>query len=241
MNARIKLTAKDALSRAHTSTVPVVAAMMLFIMLFSVCNYAVNRFLPYYGSIFLLIFAAISLIISVLAIAPLRLRFQIKHLLISRGIKSSQRLNIGIRGIFRACLLSVCLFFIKLFWFAVFEAVPLIFSAVFVMVNFRNAVSLRASFIFFSGMIILFIAGLGFYFFHTQKYAKSMFYLACYKDFTAIQAIRESVRKTQNRCADILYFKLGFFPWFLLCVLIFPVFYVVPYYKQSVTCFYLSR
>ena len=66
-------------------------------------------------------------------------------------------------------------------------------------------------------------------------------FLACYKDFTPGDAIRESVRKTKGNVVDIFFFKLGFLPWFLLCPLVFPIFYVVPYYKQSVTCFFLRR
>ena len=55
------------------------------------------------------------------------------------------------------------------------------------------------------------------------------------------QKLRATAPKRKGKYADILFFKLGFAPWFLLCILVFPAFYVIPYYKQSITCFFLSR
>lgn len=239
MNSRIKLSARAALSGSQMKIFPLVAVIALFIVLFSVCNTAVN-YLPLSHSL-AVIFPAVTLLLSLAAIAPLRLRLQIKHLLLARGINPSQRIGIGLSGMLKSCEMCVCLFFLKLCLLAVFEAIPIISSAIFIYHNIRNAVSLRAAFIFFSGMTILALAGFGFYLLFTQRYSKSMFFLACYKDFTVAEAISESVRRTKGRCADILFFKLGFVPWFLLCLLVFPAFFVIPYYKQSVTCLFLSR
>jgi hypothetical protein len=118
---------------------------------------------------------------------------------------------------------------------------PFISAVIFAGWCSRNAVSLRAANAVVCGVICLALTGLVFYFLITQKYSKSWFFLACYSDFTASDAIKESVRKTQNSLAEILFFKLGFTPWFLACLMILPAFFVLPYYKQSVTCFYLSR
>lgn len=241
MNSRLKLSARAALSGSQMKIIPYVAAIMIFLAVFSVCNAAVSLVSVFSEKTFLIIFPAASLLVSIALIAPLRLRLQIKHLLLARGINASQRIDMGLSGALRACEMTVCLFFIKLFWFAVFEAVPVISSAVFIYHNTQKAVSLRAAFIFFSGMMILAVAGLGFYLLYTQRYSKSMFYLACYKDFTVTEAISESIKRTKDKCADILFFKLGFVPWFLLCVLVLPVVFVVPYYKQSITCLFLSR
>ncbi|MBR5561967.1 MAG: hypothetical protein IKW12_02345 [Clostridia bacterium] len=241
MNSRIKLSARAALSGSQAKIIPYVAAITILIFAFSVCNSAIN-FLPLFSyRDFPVIFSGVSLLLSVALVSPLRLRLEIKHLLLARGINPSKRIDMGISGVLKACEMAVCLFFIKLFWLAVFEAIPLISSAVFVYYNMQKAVSLKAAFIFFSGMIILAVAGFAFYLLYTQRYSKSMFYLACYKDFTVAEAISESIKRTKEKCADILLFKLGFAPWFLLCLLIFPVFFVVPYYKQSVTCLFLSR
>ena len=239
MNSRIKLSARAALNGSQAKIIPYVVAIMLLVIVFSLCNSAMN-FIPL-SRYFSVIFPAASLIASIAAISPIRLKLQIKHLLLARRNKNPQKATIGVSGILKSCEMCVCLFFLKLFWLAVFEAIPIISSAIFIRHNIRNAVSLKAAFVFFSGMIILSIAGFGFYLLFTQRYSKSMFYLACYEDFTVTDAIGESIKRTKNKCADILFFKLGFAPWFLLCALIFPAFFVVPYYKQSITCLFLSR
>lgn len=241
MNARIKLSAKTALTGSQFKIIPTLSAILLLIPLFSLCNSAINLIPFSFGRYFSVIFPALTLLISIAVIAPLRLRLQIKHLLLARGINPSQRIDMGISGGLKACEMCVCLFFIKLFWLAVFELIPIGASVLFILYNTQKAVSLRASFVFFSGMLFLALAGFGFYLLFTQRYSKAWFYLACYKDFTVSDAIAESIKRTKSKNADILFFKIGFAPWFLLCALVFPAFYVIPYYKQSVTCLFLSR
>lgn len=241
MNSRIKLSARLALNGSQAKIIPYVATIMILVAVFSLCNPAMNRIPMPSAKYFGIIYPALTLILALAAISPLRLLLQIKHLLLARGINPSQRIGIGLSGMLKSCEMSICLFFLKLFWFAVFEAIPVISSAVFIRHNIRNAVSLRAAFVFFAGMTFIALAGFGFYLLFTQRYSKSMFYLACYKDFSVTDAISESVKRTKDKCADILFFKLGFVPWFLLCILIFPAFFVIPYYKQSVTCLFLSR
>lgn len=238
MNARIKLSAKAALTGSQLKIIPTLAVIMFLIFAFSLCNSALE-FIPFsFGKYFYVIFPALTLLLSVAVISPLRLRLQIKHLLLARGINPSRKISIGFSGFLKACEMSICLFFIRLFILAAFESVPIAATVIFIM---RGTVSLRAAFVFFSGMFILTLAGFGFYLVFIQRYSKAWFYLACYKDFSVSDAILESTKRTKGKYADILFFKLGFVPWFLLCVLIFPAFYVIPYYKQSTTCLFLSR
>lgn len=241
MNSRIKLSARAAMNGSHIKTVPVIAAIMILLFAFSVCNAAVNYYFEGTEKSLLAAVAALTLPAAVAAIGPLRLLSQIRLLLLARGVTPVMKPNIGLSGALKACELCVRLFFIKLFWLAVFEAVPFTAAAAFVYHNLHNAVSLRAAYAVFAGLSVLAVAGLFFCFIFTQRYSKSMFYLACYKDFTAGEAINESVRKTQNKLADIFFFKLSFAPWMLLCIGILPALYVIPYYKQSVTCLFLSR
>ena len=183
----------------------------------------------------------ICLLLSFVFIAPVRLYLQIKFLMLARGKGRFMRPEIGLTDIMKACELSIRLFFVKLFWFSVFEFLPTAAGVFFIYYNYYNAVSLRAAYTAFIGLVILAVTGVVFYFIFTQRYSESWFFLACYRDFAAADAIKESVRKTQNKLADIFFFKLGFVPLFLLCAGVLPAFYIVPYYKQSVTCYFLSR
>ena len=46
---------------------------------------------------------------------------------------------------------------------------------------------------------------------------------------------------TEEKAAELLRFKLGFLGWIPLCVAIFPLLYLIPYYKQSLTCLFVTR
>ncbi len=141
----------------------------------------------------------------------------------------------------KACELNVKLFLLKFFWLAVFESLPLASTLIFISFGKRNVLSLRAAYAVFTGIICLAVIGIFFYFVAVQRYSKSWFFLAGYGDFTAAEAIKESIRKTQEKHLEIFFFKLSFAPWLLLCIGILPALFVVPYYKQSVTCYFLSR
>lgn len=241
VNSRIKLSARAAICGSYFKVVPAVAAMMLLTVVFSLGNAAVNYFFANEAEALLAAVAALTLPLAVAVTAPLRLRLQMKFLMLAKGRNQFGKPEMSFGDALKACELSVRLFFLKLFWFAVFEAVPLMAGAAFIYHNYYNAVSLRAAYAVLTGLSVLAAAGLIFYFVFIQRYSKAWFFLACYGDFTAGDAIKESVRKTQNKLAYIFFFKLSFAPWFLLCIGILPAFYVVPYYKQSVTCLFLSR
>ena len=125
MNAKIKLSAKAALTGSQLKIIPTLSAIMLLIPIFSLCNYAVN-FIPFYlEDYFFVVFPALTLLFSIVVIAPLRLKMQIKHILLARRKTcSSQSFGIGFSGVLKACEMSICMFFIKLFWLAVFEIMP---------------------------------------------------------------------------------------------------------------------
>ncbi len=241
MNSRIKLSAKAAMNGAGFNFLPVCTAIMLLVFVFSVLNAAVNYFFKSADKPFLAAVAMLSLPLFVASVAPLRLIMQTKYLLQAKGTRTGIKPDIGLSGALKACELCVRLFFIKLFWLCVFEAAPVVAGALFVYGNHQSAVSLKAAYTVLAGLSLLAVAGLLFYCVFVQRYSKSMFFLACYKDFSAGDAITESVRRTRGKVSDIFLFKLSFVPWMMLCAGILPAIYVIPYYKQSLTCLYLSR
>lgn len=240
VNSRIKLSAREAVNGSYFSLLPAVFALILLFLFFSFCNSVLNYFFDF-EKVFVVVLSAITLFLFVGFVSPIKLYLQIKFLILARGKGRFIKPEIGFSDILKACELSIKLFFVKLFWFSVFEFLPTVLFFVFVYYCRLNAVSLRAACTVFAGLLILALAGIVFYFVFTQRYSEAWLFLACYKDFTAADAIKESVRKTRNKLADIFFFKLGFIGHFLLCFGILPAFYVVPYYKQSVTCYFLSR
>ncbi|MBE6820628.1 MAG: DUF975 family protein [Ruminococcaceae bacterium] len=240
MNSRIKLSARSALCGAYGKILPLFCAGFAVFTIFSLCNGVLNRFFAGDGLVLAAV-AAVTLPVFVAVISPVRLALQVKHLFLARGTRYGVKPQIGFDGGLKACDLSVRLFAVKAFWFLFFEAIPVCLWFVLLFQIRITDVSVNAAFTVTAGLSLLGIAGFIFWLIFIQRYSKAMFFLACYKDFTPGDALRESVRKTKGNVTDIFLFKLGFLPWFLLCLLVLPAFYVVPYYKQSVTCFFLRR
>lgn len=241
MNSRIKLSARAAMCGSYSKILPLLMVVMVIFALFSFANAALDRYFSSAGNGILASAAIITLPAAVAAISPLCLLMQIKYTCLARAARVCGKPQIGLQGALKSCDLCVRLFLIKFFWFAVFEAIPVCSLLLFGYQIKRDTVSLKAAYAVAAGLFILAAAGFVFWLIFIQRYSKSMFYLACYKDFTAADAISESVRKSKNSMAEIFLFKLSFAPWLLLCLLILPAFYVIPYYKQSVTCLFLSR
>lgn len=238
MNSRVKTSARAALLGSRRETAPLVFATTVSFLLFSVCNAAVNYFPALPDGSARLAFSAGSLVASVVVSSFLGLVFQARTICLAEGRKRPRG---GVRFIklLEACGLKIYLFFAKLLIFVGFELVPAASAAFFLIYLSKKPTSLRAAAAITAGLASLAAAGLIFYGIAVQRYSKATFYLVRCENFTPLDATRESVANTRGRLAEIFFFKLSFAPWFLLCLGIFPAFYVVPYYRQSVACLFL--
>lgn len=96
-----------------------------------------------------------------------------------------------------------------------------------------------APFLFYAVCVLLaafLITGLYFGFAAVQKYAFCEALLTLDPARGVVDTLRESGRVAWGLCFVYARERLRFFPWVLLCVLIFPLLYVAPYYRQSMAC-----
>ncbi len=238
MNARIKLSAKSVLTGSQGRVVPAVAVMITVFWIFAFCGAILNK-LDLNNAVLFAV-SVLMLILSAVLSSALGLTVQKRMLMLASNIRIFKGKGIGVSGVLKSVTLNAVLFALKLFWFCVFEILPVLGGIILYFQIKKEPISVKAVCAFSAGIAALAIIGFMFYSVFIQRYSKSMFYLACYRNFSPFDAIRESVRKTQGICGDILLFKLGFLPWFLLCAAGLPALYVVPYYKQSLTCLFLS-
>ncbi|MBR6784649.1 MAG: hypothetical protein IKM25_00195 [Clostridia bacterium] len=134
--------------------------------------------------------------------------------------------------------LAVLLFLLKTVELLAFEAIPVcVVAALFLSIK-SSAQSIAFCIIMLIGAAVTAFSGLIFFAFSVQKYAKAPFLLAAYPSLTVKDCIKLSIEKGEKKAAELLRFKLGFLPWTLACAAIFPLLYVVPYYKQSLTCWF---
>lgn len=225
------------MSNSYFKILPLLTLIIFSVFAFSLCNPLADIWID--NKIILLLFPVLSLFIFVLVTSPARLFLEIRHFLLATGRKS-ERIKFGISGIKKSCVFYAVLLCLKAFWFAVFEAIPIMSSIIFYCYLSENSLGAKAVTVVCVCIAFLAVSGFGFYSVFIQRYSKSAFYLACYDDFNALDAIGESVRKTRDKLCEILLFKLGFLPWFLLCIGIAPMLFVIPYYKQSLTIYFLK-
>lgn len=237
MNARVKLSARQALLGESLTVLPTLALIMILTVIFSVGTAAVGL-LPGDATLAQALTALLTMPAALLTIAPLRLRLQQKHIILALGSRDGRELNF-IDGL-NACVMYLALFALKLLWLLLFEAIPAAFFTVFALRIARQPVSLKASAALLIGSAALAAAGLLFWGIAVQRYARAGFYLAAYGDISPVQAISMSVRRCCEEVTELFLFKLSFLPWLLLCAAILPALYVIPYYKQSVTCRFLG-
>lgn len=235
MYSRFKLSARLALSGSYLKILPVLTFIIFNVFIFSFINPAFDRFvdIKYISAVF----SVVTLILCVFITSPARLHLEAKHYMLARGMKNMKMK----KGFGKSLLFYPIVFCLKLFWLAVFEAVPVSGAVMLYFYLSEKSLSAKATVTFLICISVLTVAGIGFYSVFIQRYSKSAFYLACYEDFSVFDAIGESVRKTRGSLCEILFFKLGFLPWFLLCIGIVPMLFVIPYYKQSLTLYFLNK
>ena len=86
VNARIKLSARAALTGSQSRVVPFAAALTAVFIAFSVCNAVVNGFSVFHGKYMPAVFAALSLAVFTLAVSVLEFFFQIRLILQFRSL-----------------------------------------------------------------------------------------------------------------------------------------------------------
>lgn len=124
-------------------------------------------------------------------------------------------------------------FFIKLLWFFVFNIPSFIVIAmtVFYAVNFGIAENIFLVLIILSSVLLL--CGGFFTFVFIQRYFLFPYFILQNPKIKIKEAVRSSTHLMDDLCFKTALFKLSFIPWFLSCIFILPIFYVIPYYKTS--------
>ena len=92
MNARVKLSARQALLGESLTVLPTLALIMVLTIVFSVGTAAVGL-LPGDATLAQALTALLTMPAALLTIAPLRLRLQQKHIILALGSRDGRELN----------------------------------------------------------------------------------------------------------------------------------------------------
>ncbi len=181
-------------------------------------------------------FSVIGIVISILVVPPLKLGSERWFFLRAKG----EKLKVG--DLFNYFHLSSFLRSQSAFWYC-----TLVKTGVFVFFQFpaicvsgvlySAAVQGESSYMIVVALAVaaafLSISGSGFYFVYSAGWFMYYYIIVSNDTINLNKAYNFSVKLVKNSISKVCLFKLSFIPWWLLCVFVFPVFYIWGYYKQS--------
>ncbi len=135
----------------------------------------------------------------------------------------------------KAAGLHFLLFILKSCWTILFFIPAIVVTFVIVATAFSGGIEIYLFLSLCIGALILSVVGFTFRFIIIQRYFLANFLLASNPDIGIIQCVKQSVNLLEGHIFTVVKFKLSFLPYTLACMLILPIFFVYPHYKQSRT------
>lgn len=148
------------------------------------------------------------------------------------------RLKLTLRQCVTAIMVSMLKFFLSVAWSAFYLApcivtgVTLYYSIVSGNYTFNVMLTL------FVASLILFIVGAGFLYVTLKRYSMCNYVIFTNDETDSIKIIAKSIELIEKNTVKYAVYSLSFIGWIFSCVLIIPVFYVLPYIKMAKYSFY---
>lgn len=105
----------------------------------------------------------------------------------------------------------------------------------------EGEISLTISYALIICCLLLLSAGIAFYFFYSSRFFAYYDVIISNEKIKPQSAFEKSLEITEGAYGKICLFRFSFLPWLLLCMLIFPAFYVWGYYRESKTMLCLKN
>ncbi len=138
----------------------------------------------------------------------------------------------GLKRIFNALAFSIRLFLLKVICFLFCFFPSGLVSGLFLKLV-TNRISLAIGIALLIGAIAFFISGGVFYNYLTASLFLSNYYFVsgCYLNFRHLISCSQNAMDSNK--GNLIKLRMSFIGWFLSCFFVFPLFYVICYYKQA--------
>jgi len=133
----------------------------------------------------------------------------------------------------KALKFRISLITIKIFWSVITLLPSASFFSSIIILAYSGGIENYLFITLLFGAIIMLITGMIFRFIILQRYFIAEYLISSNPKLKTLQAIRQSKNLTEGHIFDIIKFKLSFLPSAFSCLLIIPVLFIIPYYKQS--------
>lgn len=151
---------------------------------------------------------------------------------------SKKYIKLHFRQYITAITVSILKFFLSVAWSA-FYLLPcaVTFATLYYSIH-SGDYTFSVMLTLFVASAILFIIGTSFIYATLKRYSMCNFVIFTETNLDAIKIIEKSITLTEGNTIKYAFYCLSFIGWFISCVLIIPIFYVLPYIKMAKYSFY---
>lgn len=241
----IKLNAKKRLVKNHFKSFLISALPYVNIFLLTALNYYLYIFLknvdfifiPYISSYAVVVKASLFTLSMLCSFVLWRISqlFSDKYFF-SRNTKISCRLSF--RQCFTAIMVSVLKFFLSVAWGTLYFSPCAVMTATLYYCIHSGDYTFNVMLTLFVASAILFVIGSGFFYVTLKRYSMCNYVILTGVETDSIKIIEKSINLIEGNMAKYTFYGLSFVGWILSCVLIVPVFYVLPYVKMAKYCYF---
>ncbi len=241
----IKLNAQKKLLQNHFTCFCISALPYVIILLLTILNYYLYIFLkdinfdfvPFISSYDVYVKASLFTL-SVVASFALWEISQIYSQKYFFSQISKKHIKLKFRQYITAITVSILKFFLSVAWSGFYLLPCVITSATLYYSIHSGDYTFNVMLTLFVASAILFIIGISFIYVTLKRYSMCNFVIFSETNIDAIKVIEKSIILTEGNTVKYAFYCVSFIGWLLSCVLIIPIFYVLPYIKMAKYSFY---
>lgn len=154
----------------------------------------------------------------------------------SKNMKTHIKLKFGM--CMTAISVSILKLFISVAWTTFYLLPCAIVSATLYYSLVSNEYSFNVILTLFVSAVILFVIGASFLYVTLKRYSMCNYVIFSNDETDSIKVLAKSTQLIEKNSIRYSFFKLSFAGWMVSCILVAPVFYVLPYVKMARYSFY---
>lgn len=151
---------------------------------------------------------------------------------------SKKRIKLHFRQYITAITVSLLKFFLSVAWSTFYLLPCAVITATLYYTIYSGDYTFSVMLTLFVASVILFIIGISFIYVTLKRYSMCNFVIFTESNIDAIRVIEKSINLMENNTVRFAFYNLSFSGWLLSCILLIPVFYVLPYVKMANYSFY---
>lgn len=155
-----------------------------------------------------------------------------RYALVSREALPTQRVRFWLmpRNCMKLFALRILILILKIMWLSL--TLP---GGVMLYAAMRTPRTEILRLILFCGGSVCFVTGLFFWLCAIQRYSMCRLLLVLNPKIKVVETVRQSIRQTNGKCLNMVCFRCSFLPWWISCLSVISIVYVIALYTQAMT------